>query len=186
VPGRSRFGLTTGGPRNVHQDEVCRVAIHRARFFAASGERQKPSSSRQRSREGVVHVSKLWHQHPRLSSILPALQLLGHLSIAAPSGRTIPTALYYPRNPKVTHSVALTGVLCEWLFIIAKVRRPSRFGEFVARTCSRSSWKNKLHSSMETARAALSRERIAFKGNSALAQSLFAVELCNSDGVTFR
>src|ERR1700688_1673577 len=93
--------MTTDGPKNVYQDEVCRIAIRRARFFAASGWRRQPSSSRRRSRECIVHVSKLWQQHPRLSSILPALQLLG-LSIAAPSGETIPTILHYAHHPKGT------------------------------------------------------------------------------------
>jgi hypothetical protein len=50
------------------------------------------------------------------------------------------------------------------LFIVVKVRRPSRLGESVARSCS-SSCKHKPHSSMEIARAALSGGRIAFKGN---------------------
>src|SRR5258707_15566203 len=92
--------MTTGGPRNMHQDEVRPVAIRRSRFLAASGERQKPSSSRQRSREGVVHVSCLWQLHPQLSSIFPARQLLG-LSIAVPSDHVIPTRSYYAQHPKV-------------------------------------------------------------------------------------
>jgi hypothetical protein len=53
--------------------------------------------------------------------------------------KTISTISYYAHHAKMAAFCRPDGSL----FIVVKVRQPSRLGEFVARTCS---WKHKPHS----------------------------------------